>query len=73
MLKKILCSAGIFITSCQDPSTSLREIECSPKDLMSQLDLAPTPTKCAAAKGLSGDVLLCVAFTDSALLDILTN
>ena len=34
-----------------------------------QQDLAPAPAKCAAAKGLSGDVLLCVDFDKVTGLD----
>ena len=69
MLIRCICTAGLLVASCQGPSTSLREPDCSRQDLMSQQDLAPAPAKCAAAKGLSGDVLLCVDFDKVTGLD----
>ena len=69
MLKKFLLAAVVFIVNCQDPGSAPSEPECSPADLMSQHDLTQAPAKCAAAKGLSGDVLLCVDFDKVAGLD----
>ena len=42
------------------------QVQPLPPDLSPSVDLAPPAPKCAAAKGLTGDTLLCVDFKDLA-------
>lgn len=73
MLKRAFAlSVGLFAAACQDPSNASSQLECQLADQMPHQDLPPAPAKCAAAKGLSGDVLLCVDF-DNSTLDALKN
>ena len=64
-----MLTAGLFISGCHDSSFAPGDLGCQPNDPISQSDLAPALAKCAAAKGLSGDVLLCVDFDKVTGLD----
>ena len=67
-IKRIAFASGLFVTGCQDSGVVLGDLGCA-HDAHLQSDLAPAPAKCAAAQGLSGDVLLCVDFDKVAGLD----
>lgn len=63
--KPSLFALLLLATACRTEVISVPDGFCDPPDLaQSPVDLAPPTPKCAAAKGLAGDNLLCVDFKD---------
>ncbi len=55
---------ALLALGCQDPADRCEFTDTCPFADLAVPDLAPLPPKCAAAKGLTGDTLLCVDFKD---------
>ena len=66
MIRKTAAVAltALLSVGCQDSSDRCELTDTCPFPDLGVPDLAPLPPKCAAAKGLSGDTLLCVDFKD---------
>ena len=55
---------ALLALGCQDPADRCELTDSCPKPDLAVPDLAPAQPKCAAAKGLTGDALICVDFND---------
>ncbi len=62
ILKTAAALTALLALGCQDPSDRCELTESCPKPDLAVPDLAAAPPKCAAAKGLTGDALICVDF-----------
>jgi hypothetical protein len=76
MIRKTAAAlTALLALGCQDPSDRCELTESCPKPDLAVPDLAAAPPKCAAAKGLTGDALICVDFDQptTTLADLMTK